>query len=331
MARRKIGLVGYFGYGNYGDELFIDVYRKYFHDCDICALQDSLEIPIYSAKAYEKIETLDAIILGGGDLLLPKYFATSYFDDQFLKKPVYLHGVGVPLWTGEDPAVVEQIARFVQHPNVRHINARDRESARWIVDKLKPKAPVEYSVDMVFSLDLPKIARDPAKKRFGLVMRKLPLGETRWDNISALCDRARGFGYEIRNIVLGTGVTRDDDLDGLPEWKYSHTTLVDPNDRHALTREIGGCDVVASTKFHGCVVALAYGIPAITLAKTDKFNNLYRMIEREDLLGHFVHDDLVERLPKYPARIPRTTRDALRNDASSAMMRLRRMVLDEIG
>lgn len=330
MARRKIGLVGYFGYGNYGDELFIDVYRKYFHDCEICVLQDSLKSPIYSAKAYEKIESLDAIIIGGGDLLLPKYFATSYFDDHFLKKPIYMNGVGVPLWTGEDPAVVAKIARFVQHPSVKHINARDRESVRWIVDKLKPAVPVEHSVDMVFSLDLPHVPRDPKKKRFGLIMRKLSPGQTRWDNVSALCDRARKFGYEIRNIVLGTGMIRDDDLVGLKEWDYPNATLVDPNDLGALTREIGACDVIASTKFHGCVIATAYGIPAITLTTTDKFNNLYRLIERQDLIGHFIHDDLVERLPKFPAPIPRTTRDALRGDASRAMMRLRRMVLDEV-
>lgn len=330
MTRRKIGLVGYFGYGNYGDELFIDVYKKFFHDCEVSVLQDSLKSPIYSDKAYAKIESLDAIIIGGGDLLLPKYFATSYFDDRFLTKPVYLHGVGVPLWTGEDPAVIARIAKFVQHPNVKRINARDRESARWIIDKLKPTAPVEYSVDMVFTLDFPNVPRDPKKKVFGLIMRKLTPGQTRWDNITRLCDRARSWGYEIRNIVLGSGQIRDDDLAGLKEWSYPHATLVDPNDIGQLTKEIGACDVIASTKFHGCVVAMAYGIPAITLTTTDKFLNLYRLVEREDLISHFIHEDLVERLPKYVAPIPRTARIAMRNDATAAIVRLRRAVLDEI-
>ena len=330
MARRKIGLVGYFGYGNYGDELFLDVYRKYFHDCDVCVIQDSLKHPIYSPAAYEKIDTLDAIIIGGGDLVLPKYFGATYFDDAFLRKPVYLYGVGVPLWTGEDPAVVERTAKFIQHPNVKHINARDRESAEWIEKKLKPRVPVEYSVDMVFTLDLPRVTRDPKKKKFGVIMRKLTPGETRWDNVTALCERARGFGYEIRNIVLGTGKIRDDDLVGLKEWNYSHSTFVDPNDLDELTKEIGACDVIASTKFHGCVIATAYGIPAITMTTTDKFINLYRLIERRDLISHYIHDDLVERLPKYPAPIPHTTRDALRSNATSAIKRLRHMVLDEV-
>ncbi|OJY36046.1 MAG: hypothetical protein BGP06_03775 [Rhizobiales bacterium 65-9] len=329
MNRRKIGLVGYFGYGNYGDELFLDVYRKFFYDCEVSVLQDSLKSPIYSDKAYAKIDSLDAIIIGGGDLLLPKYFASSYFDERFLAKPIYVHGVGVPLWTGEDPAVVARIAEFLRHPNVRRINARDRESARWIIEKLKPSAPVEYSVDMVFTLDFPKPARDPKRKVFGLITRKLTPGQTRWDNITALCERARGLGYHVRNIVLGTGQIRDDDLAGLSEWDYPHAELVDPNDIHALTTEIGACDVIASTKFHGCVVAMAYGVPAITLTTTDKFLNLYRLIDREDLISHFIHDDIPDRLPKYIAPIPRSTRAALRNDSTAAMIRLRRAVLDE--
>jgi polysaccharide pyruvyl transferase WcaK-like protein len=330
MARRKIGLVGYFGYGNFGDELFVDVYKKFFYDCEVSVLQDNLNSPIYSDKAYEKIGSLDAIIIGGGDLILPKYFATDYFDDHFLQKPIYMHGVGVPLWTGEDPAVVERMARFVQHPNVRHINARDRESADWIRRKLKPSAPIDFSVDMVFSLDFPQVVRDPKKKVFGLVMRKLMPGETHWDNICALCDRARGLGYEIRNIVLGTGKIRDDDLVGLTEWSYPQAALVDPNDNGALIRQLGACNVIASTKFHGCVVAMAYGIPAITLTTTDKFLNLYRLLERQDLISHFIHDDLVERLPKYPASIPRSARVAMRNNATAAMTRLRRAVLNEV-
>lgn len=330
MTPRRIGLVGYFGHGNYGDELFVDVYRKFFHDCEVSVLQDSLKTPIYSAQAYAKIESLDAVVIGGGDLLLPKYFAETYFDDHFLAKPVYLHGVGAPLWTGEDPAVVARMAKFVQHPNVKRINARDRESARWIIDKLKPTAPVDYSADMVFALDFPRVARDPKKKVFGLIMRKLSLNEARWDNITRLCERARSWNYEIRNIVLGVGAIRDDDLLGLQEWSYPHAKLIDPNDIAQLTKEIGACDVIASTKFHGCVVAMAYGIPAITLTTTDKFINLYQRLERRDLISHFIHDDLVERLPKYMAPISHMARAALRQEATAAMIRLRRAVLDEI-
>lgn len=330
MPRARIGLVGYFGYGNYGDELFLDVYRKYFYDCELVVIQDSLTHPHYTEASYAKIKNLDAIIIGGGDLFIPKYFATNYFDDHFLEKPIYYHGVGVPLWIGEDPAVIAKMAKFVQHPNVKKINVRDIESVNWVRDKLQPTAPIDYSADMVFSLDYPVVKRDPKKKVFGLIMRKLSPGATRWDHITQLCDRARGFGYEIRNIVLGTGMIRDDDLEGLKEFDYPHMTTVDPNDLDQLTKEIAACDVIASTKFHGCVVATAYGIPAITLTTTDKFNSLYKMIERRDLIGHYIHTDIAERLPKYMAPIPRSTVSALRGAAHSSMMRLRREMLNEL-
>jgi polysaccharide pyruvyl transferase WcaK-like protein len=330
MAKRRIGLVGYFGYGNYGDELFLDVYRKYFYDCELIVIQDSITHPIYTAAAYENIKTLDAIIIGGGDLFIPKYFANNYFDDQFLQKPIYFHGVGVPLWIGQDPLVIRRMADFVNHPNVKKINVRDIESANWVLDVLKPKAPVDFSADMVFSLDFPRVQRDPTKKVFGLIMRKLSPGMTRWDHVAALCDRARSLNYKIHNIVLGTGKIRDDDLEGLKEFDYPHMVTVDPNDLEALTRAIGACDVIASTKFHGCVVATAYGIPAITLTTTDKFLSLYKAMERRDLIGHYIHPDIAERLPKYIAPIPATTRDLLREDAVIAIQALRRQMLDEI-
>jgi polysaccharide pyruvyl transferase WcaK-like protein len=330
MAKKRIGLVGYFGYGNYGDELFLDVYRKYFYDCDLIVIQDSITHPIYTEASYEKIKTLDAIIIGGGDLFIPKYFANNYFDDHFLQKPIYLHGVGVPLWIGEEAQVIARMAKFIGHPNIKKINVRDIESAEWVRSKLKPKVPIDFSADMVFSLDFPQVNRDGKKKVFGLIMRHLSPATIRWDHIAALCDRARSFNYTIHNIVLGTGKIRDDDLVTLKEFDYPHVKLVDPNDLDELTRAIGACDVIASTRFHGCVVATAYGIPAITLTTTDKFLSLYKMMERRDLIGHYIHPDIAERLSKYVAPIPSTTRDMLRDDAAIAMQELRRQILDEI-
>ncbi len=330
MTRKRIGLIGYFGYGNYGDELFLDVYRKYFHDCELVVIQDSLTHPHYNENSWAKLDSVDALIIGGGDLFIPKYFAQNYFEERFLSKPIYFHGVGVPLWIGEDPKVIERMAAFVQHPNVRKLNVRDIESADWVKAKLKPTIPIDYSADMVFTLDFPRVQRDPKKKVFGLIMRKLTPGETKWNHITALLERARGFGYEIHNIVLGTGKIRDDDLVGLQEFKYEPMTLVDPNDLFELTKAIGACDVIASTKFHGCVVATAYGIPAITLTTTDKFLSLYKMMERRDLIGHYIHPDIHERLGKYMAPIPRTTIKALRADAHASAERLRHAILEEI-
>lgn len=325
MQRPRIGLVGYFGYGNYGDELFLDVYRRYFHDCELIQLLDKS-----STGAFDKIASLDAIIIGGGDLFIPKYFAESYFDPRFLERPCYLHGGGVPLWMGEDPKVVARMASFVQHPNVKKINVRDVESADWIATKLKPTVPIDYSADMVFSLEFPRMPKDPKKKIFGLITRKVTMTADHWRNVASLCDRARSFGYAIHNIVLGTGSIRDDDLKNLKSFAYDELVTVDPNDIGGLTKAIGACDAAASMKFHGCVVATAYGIPCITLTTTDKFISLYKAIERTDLIAHYFHADVAERLPKYIAPVPSATRAKLRAEAVDAMLSLRRQMLNEI-
>lgn len=330
---RKLGLVGYFGYGNYGDELFLDVYRKFFYDCELVVLPDSPKNPVYGSEFHNVgglVSHVDAILIGGGDLFIPKYYANNYFQDVFLSKPIYYHGVGVPLWIGQDPEVINKMSCFLQHGNVKRINVRDQESLAWVRDHLKPTAPIDFSSDMVFSLDFPRVEKDNDPKIFGVITRKGTPGTVRWDRISALCDRARYYGYTIHNIVLGTGVIRDDDLIGLKEWNYAHMTTIDPNDIHELTKEIARCSVVASTKFHGCVVSMAYGIPAVTMTTTDKFLNLYKAIDRKDLISHFLHDDLVTHLSKYMAPIPHSTRNFLRQDSIAGMQRLRCAVLDEI-
>jgi polysaccharide pyruvyl transferase WcaK-like protein len=190
---------------------------------------------------------------------------------------------------------------------------------------------VEVSSDIVCALDLPKPAARQGRPVFGLVTRKQNPGEIHWKNVAGLCDRARSLGYQIRNIVLGTGGDRQADIAALAEFRYEHMSTVESDDLLELTREIGSCDVIASMKFHGCVVATLYGVPAITMITTDKFRNLFHSIERPDLIGHHTHASLPDRLGRYMAPIPRLTREYLRENALQGLARLRRRMLDEFG
>jgi polysaccharide pyruvyl transferase WcaK-like protein len=154
-------------------------------------------------------------------------------------------------------------------------------------------------------------------------------GEIHWKNVTALCDKARSLGYEVKNIILGTGGDRTDDLVGLAEFPYPHMRTVQSENLVELTREIGSCDVIASMKFHGCVVSTLYGIPAITTITTDKFRNFFQAIERPELIAHHTHTNLADRLAPFMARIPRLTRDHLRRSAIGGLAELRRAMLDE--
>jgi len=331
MGKPRIGMVGYYGYGNYGDELFLEVFGKYLSAFEFVFLQDQLERPYYTTPLAKKVDSLDAILIGGGDIVIPNYWSDQYFEDAFLRKPVYIHGVGVPTWGGEDPNVVSRLAKFFRHENVRSIHVRDFESRAWIEHKLAPRIAVDFTTDIVCALDLPDPTPQIGPKIFGLVTRKQKPGEIQWQNVRALCDHAQSLGYRIRHISLGTGAVGKEDQLALAEFAYEGMELVESESIADLNLAIGECTGLASMKFHGCVVGLMFGIPAIGLITTDKFRNFYKVAGRPELVAHHSHADLASRLRDPMEPIPTTTRTRLRNDAHAGLERLKARMLKDLG
>lgn len=329
--KRKLGVVGYYHYGNYGDELFLDVFGQSLHDFDFVFFQDALRRPYFHTPLAEKVDKVDAILIGGGDLIIPSYWTDQYFEPEFLAKPVYIHGAGVPTWGGENPEIVARLAGFLQHPNVRHIHVRDMQSRAWIEKKLAPKVDITVTPDIVCALELPDVKPSGTAPIFGLVSRKQKPGSIRWDNVQALCQRARSYGYRIRHIILATGIIGQEDMDAVTESSLDDVEVVVSESIADLTRAIGECTVLASMKFHGCVVATMFGIPAITLITTDKFRNFYALIEREELVAHHWHETLPDRLPRYLARIPHATRNDIRTRARDGLDRLAERIRADLG
>lgn len=329
---KRLAIVGYYGYGNYGDELFLDVFRKYLPNYEFVFLQDYLRRPFYeSAQSLkDKVSGVDAILIGGGDLIIPFYWTDQYFEDQFLEKPIFMHGLGVPTWGGHNDRVVSRLKRFFQSDNIKHIHVRDNESRSWIEKHLDPKIAVDRSPDIICSMDLPPAARS-GQSVFGLITRKQKPGEIHWNNIVSLCDKARSLGYRIRHITAATGVIGKEDDGVFEEFEYPGMEMVRTESISEITKSIGECNVLASMKFHGLVVATMFGIPTIGLITVDKFKNFYNTLERRDLQAHHRHDDLADRLQKFMPTIPYFTRYALEEKASASMNELAERIRVTIG
>jgi polysaccharide pyruvyl transferase WcaK-like protein len=322
-TRKVVGLVGYFGWGNYGDELFLEVYRQWLGDTvELRVLHDVLQKPYFSRSLDTVLDGVDAIVIGGGDLVIPWTVSELYWREEYLRLPVFVVGVGVPTWRGADPNVVARMAAFFQHPNVRAINTRDQESRAWIERHLRPSAPVTHSADLVFSLDLPRVSPCP-QPILGIVTRDRKGEPDDLTQVRRLCEKARDAGYALRHIVLGTGVVGARDKARAADLQVDGKETVASEEISDLTRAIAECSVLASMKFHGTVVAAAYGIPSLVLTASNKSRNFLRMIERPELVTSLTDETLADRFSPYMASIPIHTRHFLRRRATGTMAALK--------
>jgi polysaccharide pyruvyl transferase WcaK-like protein len=316
--RPRVGLVGYFGRGNYGDELFLEVYRQYLGDrVELGPALESPGSPTTTSGRRRLVDGTDAVLIGGGDLIDPASRRSSYFPGTYLRRPVYIAGVGVPIWRGSDAATIERLRRFFQHTSVRFVYARDPESRDWIARHLEPSAPLIEAPDMVCALDLPEAEPRGDAPVLGVIVRHRQEADD-LTNIRRLADRAAGLGYRVQAIVLGTGASRDADLEATRSLALP-TPVIESSDVDDLTRAIGSCSLVATMKFHGLVVATMYGVPALALIGTNKNRNFLRRIGRSDLECRFNTADLPDRLTPPPAPIDPSVAQRLRGEARRAL------------
>lgn len=317
----RTGLVGFYGPGNYGDELFLDVFREHLADTALTVLDTGDDAPIGAAQR-AAVRAQDAIVIGGGDLIVPWSSGDRYWATDFLRRPVHLIGVGVPTWREATPAALRMLRRFVGHGNVRSITARDEESSAWIREHLAPQVPVVTAADLVFALTLPVVERPPDRPILGIVVR--------WRNdhddyatVRAMAERGRRLGYRLRSIVLATGDVRRNDEAALARLNLPVDETVAADDLAALSRAIGECTMLASQKFHGTVVAAAYGVPSISLGTTDKNRNLLRRLGRPELLCAFNDPRLPDLIVADPVPIDRAIIAELRRESVASLVALR--------
>ena len=322
-----MGLVGFYGPGNYGDELFLEVFERHLGSvADVGVVFDSPSRPYFDRPVRDVVRDHDAIVIGGGDLLVPWGLGDRYWLPDYLRRPVHVVGVGVPTWRPAKPAVVEALGDFLRHRNVRSITARDEESAAWIREHLRPRVEVASSADLVFAMPLPAVERPSDPPILGVVVRWREGGDD-YTAVRALAARGRELGYRLRAIVLSTGEVRARDERALDELGLDDAERIASEDLDALTRAIGACTMLASHKFHGTVVAVSYGIPSISMSTTDKNRNLVGRLGRPDLVCAFDDPSLPDRLARPPVPIDLAVRDEMGRDATASLESLRERIL----
>jgi polysaccharide pyruvyl transferase WcaK-like protein len=329
-ATPAVGLVGFYGAGNYGDELFLEVFRAW--------LGAPLRLhPLLDSRPGKRrfvtranARQLDAIVIGGGDIVVP-WRTGRYWQRAFLDRPVFIAGAGVPSSTTQRPRseAIANLRAFFRHRNVMGISARDPESAAWIRSELQPRAPVVEIPDLVCALDLPPAPKPDGPPIFGVAVRhRDPVDDL--SQVQAMCRRALELGYRLRRIVLATGPLRPVDEAATVRLGFDDAELVSSDDLDTISRAIGECAVLATMKFHGVVVATSYRVPSIVLMPSAKTVRFAARIGRPDAVTHFGDPNLPARVPVRPEPLPAGLPAQLRAPVVAYLDELRSRIL-EIG
>lgn len=294
MNKLKVGLVGYYGWGNYGDEFFKAVLDHQLPELEFHVLHEVGEGGSLIVDNLERnIADVDVIMIGGGDLVIPYAMSSLYWRDAFLSKPVIVYGVGVPRWGGYDQDVVMRMRTFMQHPAVKQVTARDHESGDWIAKHLLPSAPVSVEPDIVCAYQHRNVA--PRDRSFGVVLRHQGTDLNKVA-VKELLDHVRGYGYHPRILMMATDKTLIDDFSAVQKLDLGDVDVIVRSDLDALTDELLACTRVASMKFHGCVVAMAHNVPCLALSQANKFKNFYTELDRLNWLSALGDASMREKL-----------------------------------
>lgn len=265
----NIGVIGYYGYGNVGDEFILSNLRQILAPHRVVPLAAGL---LEGAGTIRRLNSFDFLILGGGGLYRrepPSPFATFDRWGQKLRTPIGALGLGVahlaPQHVAATRALVDKAAFFV---------VRDDESRR-LVDHPK----VEVAPDLTFYDPLPWLAPPERQNSLccGVNLRPAHAGIERW------FEAVRQLPVEIRQLPV--------EIRPLPF--SNHPAL---GDREALLQldpqcpaefrveEFVAADVLVATAFHAVVFAIQAGIPVVAIDYDVKVARLMREVGLEQFL-----------------------------------------------
>lgn len=279
-----VGLSGYFGYGNFGDEWFVAVWREW--------LAPGRARPLHP---WSDTADVQAVVIGGGDILFLPLVNNNFWRPDLFRHPIWIWGIGVP--DGPSIGVPDgaqhrearrQYADFLRHPNVRGIAARDHESAAAIQEIAGDGVSVQTVEDICWAGLMPQDRMLPIgqdRPWIGLSVRPcygMLHGHEHLDFIAA----ANRLGYGVLLLPLQSPAPRSIEDHSMHQdlWYRAHREIGDCaceiapdclylSQRFALIRQLAG---YVTMRYHGWIAGLRQRIPTVALSPTQdrKFRTL---------------------------------------------------------
>lgn len=303
---KKVALIGYFNYGNFGDELFVKAHQQYLSKFfNLFIPMDMLGMPYFTKNISDVVNESDAFLIGGGDLINTKAVSELYWNLEYLKKPVFVFGIGVPNFKFSRENVRRHYENFLNHENCKLVVARDVESYEFIKNNYHiDDSKLFWFPDPVLSLSLPKRNVKTSKdKILGVVMREHRSLDYDMSELRKLIDTAKNMDYKVNHIVLANKFLYAGDYERAKKIALPDEEIIHSENLNDLIIAVSNCSLLATIKFHGMIIATRFGIPSIAMSTTSKNRNFLKMLERTEMSCAYNDKDLYKRISYFPASI----------------------------
>ncbi|MED5019881.1 polysaccharide pyruvyl transferase family protein [Paenibacillus chibensis] len=265
----KIAVCGYYGMGNFGDDLFLRTLQQIFHGHTV-----------FPWNGYMNPAEVDRVIVGGGDLITPYSFNSYYFPKDLIHHPLWVYGVGIVDQYPEETWPKEQVERYREYiGNAQRAVFRDKRSAD-IADKAKFHPHVEHAQDIAFAYEQQHYPLRPYSNRptIGICVFSYP--SFPFENMVRLSMHLLSQGYHLLFIpVINHPTNMYSDLStcqkllGRIKANHPHAsaeTLPMLMELNLTYNYIQHVDYLITFKLHPAIAALRAGKPAFALSKMNK-------------------------------------------------------------
>lgn len=281
----KIAASGYYGMGNFGDDLFLKTLQQAF-----------CKHTLFPWNGYMDPAKVDAVIIGGGDLITPYKFSSYYFPAALAEHPMWLYGVGIVDTYPPETWPADQVELHKQYiEKARRAIFRDQKSQELAtIAKLHTKP--ETAQDMVFAYQehpFP-VKRFSLRKTIGVCLFSYP--SFPMEAMVQLLLRLSSEGFHIVLIpVINHPSNRFSDYSTckLLEQKMKEIDSAASVQTLSLLLEtditynvIQSMDYLISYKLHPTLVALRAGVPVLAFSKMGKVKHLLSRFH----LNHYYYD-----------------------------------------
>lgn len=302
----RILCIGYYGQGNFGDELFKATFRQLLHPHGV-----KLDFVYPEKNMKVRKGDYDAVIIGGGDLINPALFSWWYWEHD-IEVPVYIVSVGAALccWSKRDE-VMERYKKCIDSFDVRLVYVRDVRTAALLAEydvydvggiMIAPDVTLLYEPEIKYEREEGSVllcvrAREDWEVECGIggyVARQYrdileAFVEAGYD-VSKMAFLIAGWGYEgcRDSFFLKHLMELYEGLGELGRQMKVERCLGIP----AMIKRIAMSDVVISEKLHVFTEAWKYGCKAIAVSGCSKFYGF------ADMVGYIEGVIARERLPE---------------------------------